>query len=112
MVLAKRQKGQLNQGEKLKAAKNDNAMMVLAVKTGLQLAFRLLKQSADSDDSSLVCDTLETARDTLLTLPPLSLSPSTSSSQLQSECLTRTEEFLHKWVTSDIQVRVLVILMS
>lgn len=99
MALAKRKTLHIDQK---KAVKNENAMMVLAVKTGLQLAFRLLKQSADSDDTSLVCDTLETARDTLLSLPPLSLSPSTSSSQLQSECLTRTEEFLNRWVTSNV----------
>ena len=99
MALAKRKTLHVDQK---KAVKNENAMMVLAVKTGLQLALRLLKQSADSDDTSLVCDTLETARDTLLSLPPLSLSPSTSSSQLQSECLTRTEEFLNRWVTSNV----------
>ena len=100
LVLAKRKTVQIDQ-KGMKAAKNENAMMILAVKTGLQLAFRLLKQSADSSDTSLVCDTLETARDTLLSLPPLSLSPSSSSSPLQTECLTRTEEFLNRWVTSN-----------
>ena len=92
IVLAKRKVGETSLDQKLKGSKNENAMMVLAVKTGLQLAFRLLKHSADSEDTSLVCDTLETAKDTLLSLPALSLAPSTSASDLQNECLAKTEQ--------------------
>ena len=92
IVLAKRKMGETSHDQKVKGTKNENAMMVLAVKTGLQLAFRLLKHSADSEDTSLVCDTLETAKDTLLSLPALSLAPSTSASDLQNECLAKTEQ--------------------